>query len=79
MKDPRPQSFVGHIMNIRRKVETVIGQLVERFKIQDIKAKDMWHLMAKALRKIVAHSICFIINKTLNPDNSLQLENILLH
>jgi hypothetical protein len=77
MQDSRPKSFVYQLMNIRRRVETTIGQLVERFKIQAIRAKDMWHLMTKALRIVISHSICFIINKTINPDKPLQLENIL--
>lgn len=77
MKDPRPKRFVKQIMNIRRLVETVIGQLTERFKIQAIKAKDMWHLMAKINRKILAHTVCFAINKNINPHNPLQIENIL--
>ena len=41
MKDSRPKETVALMMNIRRKVETVIGQLTERFQIQCIKAKDM--------------------------------------
>jgi len=77
MDDPRPQSFIRHIMNIRRIVETLIGQLTERFKIQAIKAKDNRHLMAKITRKILAHTVCFAINQTINPDNPLQIDRIL--
>lgn len=77
MKDTRPKNFVTKIMNVRRKVETVIGQLVERFHIQTIKAKDTWHLMAKVGRKILAHTVCFFINQTINPHAPLQLENLL--
>jgi hypothetical protein len=77
MDDPRPRSFVNKIMDIRRKVETVIGQLAERFHIQAIRAKDTWHLMAKVGRKILAHTVCFFINQTVNPLAPLQLENLL--
>jgi hypothetical protein len=77
MNDPRPKSFVKQLMNIRRVVETVIGQLTERFKIQAIRAKDTWHLMAKITRKMLAHTVCFAINKTINPDNPLQIDGIL--
>ena len=31
MHDPRPKSFVNQLMNTRRLIETVIGQLVDRF------------------------------------------------
>jgi hypothetical protein len=44
-------------MNARRKIETVIGQLTERFHIQKISAKDTWHLLSKIRRKICAHTI----------------------
>jgi hypothetical protein len=78
MKDQRSKGFVSQIMNIRRKVETVIGQLVERFKIQAIRARDNWHLRAKIGRKILAHTACFFINQSINPDAPLQLENLLV-
>lgn len=74
MKDPRPKAFVSQIMDIRRRVETVIGQLTERFQIQCIRAKDLWHLCSKVGRKLLAHTACFALNLKLNPDNPLQLE-----
>ncbi len=77
MQDKRPKEFIKTIMNIRRLVETMIGQLTERFQIQSIRAKDTWHLMAKITRKILAHTVCFHINKTLNPENPLQMDRIL--
>lgn len=77
MVDPRPKEYIEHMMNIRRIVETLIGQLTERFKIQQIRARDTWHLMAKITRTILAHTSCFTINKNINPDNPLQLDAIL--
>jgi hypothetical protein len=74
MEDNRPKSFVNHLMDIRRKVETVIGQLVDRFNIQNIRAKDTWHLLVKASRKVLAHSICFLINQSINPDEPLKFD-----
>lgn len=78
MKDLRPRSFIQNIMNIRRKIETVIGQLVDRFNIQRIKSKDKWHLMAKVGRKILAHTVCLFINHSINQNDPLQIENLLL-
>lgn len=74
MTDSRPKETVSIMMNIRRKVETVIGQLVDRFHIQAIKAKDLWHLCAKVGRKILSHTICFMFNKIANPDKPLALD-----
>ena len=65
------------MMNVRRIVETTISQLVTRFKIQTIRAKDLWHLSVKVGRKILAHTMCFAINKTINTDNPLQLERLI--
>lgn len=76
MPDNRPKESIFQMMNIRRIVETMIGQLVTRFKIQSIKAKDLWHLSAKIGRKILAHTICFAINKTINVDHPLQLDHL---
>ncbi len=77
MKDSRSKEFLSQIMNVRRKAETVIGQLVERFKIQSIKAKDTWHLMMKVGRKVFAHTLCFSINQSINSDTPLQIEKLL--
>jgi hypothetical protein len=60
MKETRPKSFVNSLMNIRRKIETVTGQLADRFKIQSIRAKDIWHLLyLKVQRKLCAHTAPF--------------------
>lgn len=62
------------IMNVRRKVETVISQLTERFNIQSIRAKDTWHFMMKIGRKVYAHTLGDLINQSVNADSSLQIE-----
>jgi len=65
MKDPRPKAFVKKIMDIRRNIETVLSQLAERFKIQNIKAKNMWRFNVKVGRKILAHTCCFMFSEGL--------------
>ena len=68
MKDERPKSFVKQLMSKRRLVETVIRQLSERFEIEKTKARDMWHLTNRITRKILSHTMCVFLNKTLgNP------------
>jgi hypothetical protein len=56
-------------MNVRRKIETVIGQLVERFNIQKIRAKDTWHLLSKIRRKICSYTISPFIGGSTVLDN----------
>ena len=61
-------------MKARRKIETVISQLTERFNIQKVWAKDLWHLTHRFTRKILAHTACVILNKSLgNPPLQLEL------
>jgi IS5 family transposase len=62
MKETRSKYFVNKLMNIRRKIETVIGQLTDRFKIQSIRSKNIWHLISKIQRKLCSHTFAFILN-----------------
>ena len=68
MKEDRPKPVVRRLMKARRIVETVIGQLSERFSIQRVRARDLWHLSHRLIRKILSHNLCFVLNKKLgNP------------
>lgn len=44
MSDSRSQSSVRLMQRFRRLIETVIGQLVERFHIEKIRVRNIWHL-----------------------------------
>jgi len=75
MKDTRPASLVKALNNRRRLIETVIGQLTERFHIEKVRARDLWHLTVRIERKLLAHTInCFINHVKGNP--ILQFERI---
>lgn len=78
MVETRSSWFVKQIKSVRRIVETVISQLVERFHIQHIRAKSLWHLSVKVGRKILAHTMAFFVNFSLNPQEPLQFENLVL-
>jgi DDE family transposase len=41
----------------RRRIETVIGQLVERYHAKRVWARDAWHLLARWLRKLLSHTL----------------------
>ena len=72
MPDNRPLSVLNRLKNARRNIETVIGQLSQRFNMQKVRARDLWHLSHRFMRKILAHNVCFVINKQLgNPQFSL--------
>jgi len=47
------------LTNVRRRVvETVISQLVERYGAKRVRARDLWHLTSRWLRKILGHTLC---------------------
>ena len=61
MQDSRTKPFVGQLMSRRRLIETVIGQLSERFHIEKVRARDTWHLANRFIRKLLAHTMgCFL-------------------
>lgn len=45
------------LKNTRRLIETIIGQLSERFHLERVRARDTWHLTARIGRKLLAHTI----------------------
>lgn len=75
MKETRDPKFVKQLMSVRRLVETVIGQLTERFNIEKVWARDLWHLTIRLTRKILAHTVCVFINLQLGR-KPLQLDGL---
>ena len=74
MHDSRPRWWVHLIVKVRRLIETVIGQLVGRFHLDKVWARDIWHLSSRLNRKILAHTMCFWLNRhSLHP---LQFEEL---
>lgn len=65
MADSRPKSLVARIVSVRRRVETVIGQLAERFSAERTGARKLWQLVSRIYRKVAAHTLCVLINKSL--------------
>lgn len=62
MKESRPKAFVKQIMSIRRLVETVIAQLSDRFHIEKMRVRDLWHLNNRFIRKVLAHTVGVFLN-----------------
>ena len=63
MKEHRSQDFLRLLTRFRRLIETVIGQLSTRFKIEKIWARDLWHLTVRLGRKLLAHTVCVWLNR----------------
>jgi Transposase DDE domain len=62
MKEQIPKALDYSINRVRKIVETVIGQLSERYHIEKVRARDLWHLTSRIARKLLAHSIATYMN-----------------
>jgi len=76
MQETRSQRFINWLISKRRLVETVIGQLTERFQIEKVRARKVWYLTNRIARKVLAHTVCIFVNKEIgNPP--LQFEALI--
>ena len=55
-KRPGPR-LPGRLVQARRRIETVIGQLVERYHAKRVWARDAWHLWSRWQRKLLSHTL----------------------
>jgi hypothetical protein len=78
MHDERPKNFVKWMVGTRRLIETVIGQLSERFHIVKIRARDLWHQASRFWRKLLAHTVCVKLTMGLG-NEPLQFESLITH
>lgn len=63
MEKQTPRETQGLFLRVRRRIETVIGQLAERFSIERVRARDLWHLTARVGRKLLAHTVAVWMTK----------------
>ena len=63
-RDPQPQRS-RILRSLHWIIETVNGQLAERFHIKRTWTKDLWHLCSRILRKILSHTVAAWVNVTL--------------
>ena len=49
------------LVHTRRRIETVLSQLTERFHAKRTRARDEWHLMARWLRKLASHTLAVLL------------------
>jgi hypothetical protein len=51
------QPFPKHLKHKRYRIETMIGQFVQRFNSKKVWARDTWHLLSRWFRKVLSHTI----------------------
>ena len=74
-RDPAPKRSVL-LSRFRYRIDTVFSQLTERFSIKRVWAKDLWHLTARLLRKVLSHTVAFLLNHRIG-NQPLQLSKLL--
>ena len=60
-----PFQLPARLKHVRYRIETVFGQLVERFNAKRVWAKDAWHLTSRWLRKILSHTFAVLFCQSL--------------
>jgi hypothetical protein len=56
--DPAGSRVLGRV---RWRIETVVSQLVERYHLKRLWARDAWHLTSRLLRKVLSHTIAVFL------------------
>ncbi len=51
------QPWPRYLTHRRYRIETVFGQLVERFHAKRVWARDLWHLTSRWMRKFLSHTL----------------------
>ena len=74
-RDPTPKKS-AFLSRLRYRIDTVFSQLTERYSVKRVWARDLWHLASRLLRKVLSHTVAFLLNHRMgNPP--LQLAKLL--
>jgi hypothetical protein len=74
-RDPAPQRS-AYLSRLRYRIDTVFSQLTERYCIKKVWARDLWHLAGRLLRKVLSHTVAFLLNHQMG-NRPLQLSRLL--
>jgi len=62
----------------RWRIETVLSQLVQRFKLRAVWARDLWHLSSRLWRKVLAHTFAVAFTWQYSP-HSLRFSEVIAY
>jgi len=62
MKERRPRWWLTLLQRVRKRIETVISQLEQRFGLAKTRVRDAWHLTNQVTRKLLAHPVGVWLN-----------------
>ena len=76
-RDPTPKRS-AFLSRLRYRIDTVFSQLTERYSVKRVWARDMWHLASRLLRKVLSHTVAFLLNHQQLGNPPLQLSKLLV-
>ncbi len=76
-RDPTPNKKSALLSRLRYRIDTVFSQLTERYSIKRVWARDVWHLASRLLRKVLSHTVAFLLNHQ-SGNQPLQLSKLLI-
>lgn len=59
-RDPTPARS-ALLSRFRYRIDTVFGQLAERYHAKKVWARDAWHLWSRLLRKVLSHTLAILL------------------
>ena len=60
-KRTKARPWPVRLVQTRRRIETVLAQLTERYHAKRVRARDEWHLIARWLRKLASHTMAVLL------------------
>ncbi len=75
-RDPTPKRS-ALLSRFRYRIDTVFSQLTGRYSIKRVWARDLWHLMSRLVRKVLSHTVAFLLNHRMGHP-PLQLSKLLV-
>jgi hypothetical protein len=60
-KSAGAKRWPARLVQTRRRIETVLSQLAERYHAKRVRARDEWHLTARWLRKLASHTLAVLL------------------
>jgi hypothetical protein len=74
--DPNPTRS-AFLSRLRYRIDTVFSQLTGRYSVKRVWARDLWHLASRLLRKVLSHTVAFLLNHW-SGNQPLQLSKLLI-
>jgi len=74
-RHPRPRWLVY----MRYRIETVTGQLVERYRAKRMWARDVWHLCSRWLRSVLSHTFAVLLCQQAGLASPLRFAELVTH